>query len=144
LLKDLISGFISFSGLVSRKFLSDTDAFTKSLLSLRNECRIVKLVSLTLILLLAFSTSIYALAQSGADTYKLHCAACHGARGAGDTIFGKNLNLRDLRSDEVQKQSDGELAAVISKGKNRMPPFGRKLSAQQIVDVVKYIRSLKK
>jgi mono/diheme cytochrome c family protein len=44
----------------------------------------------------------------------------------------------------VQKQSDDELATIISKGKSKMPSFDRKLSKDQIADVVKYIRSLKK
>jgi cytochrome c6 len=86
----------------------------------------------------------YALADGGAVTYKEHCAACHGANGAGDTMLGKNLQMRPLASDEVQNKSDDELATIIGRGKNRMPPFDRKLSKDQIAAVVKYIRSLKK
>jgi len=88
--------------------------------------------------------STYTLADSGADAYKTKCSACHGANGAGDTMLGKNLKLRSLASAEVQKQSDDELAVIISKGKDKMPPYDRKLSKDQIADVVKYIRSLKK
>lgn len=94
--------------------------------------------------LLAFMFSTYALAEGGFDTYKSKCSACHGAHGAGDTMLGKNLKLRSLTSDEVQKQSDEELFAIISKGKNRMPSFERKLSKEQIEALVKYVRSLKK
>ncbi len=102
-------------------------------------------VSLAL-LLVALLVSKHALADSGADIYKAKCSACHGADGTGDTMLGKNLKLRSLTSDEVQKQSDDELAAIISKGKNKnkMPPFDRKLSQDQISGVVQYIRSLKK
>ena len=60
------------------------------------------------------------------------------------TMLGKHLKLRPLASPEVQKQSDNELVAIIGKGKNRMPPFDRKLSKDQIGDVLKHIRSLKK
>ena len=61
-------------------------------------------------------------------------------------MIGKNLKLRALGSDEVQKQSDEVLTEIISKGKgkNRMPSFERKLSKDQIADLVTYIRSLKK
>ena len=59
-------------------------------------------------------------------------------------MLGRNLKLRPLASDAVQKQSDDELTTIISKGKNRMPPFDHKLSKDQIRDVVKHIRSLKK
>ncbi len=88
--------------------------------------------------------SACALADNGADIYKTKCSACHGKNGAGDTMLGKNLKLRPLGSDDVQERSDDELFTIISKGKNRMPPFDRKLSKDQIHDVVKYIRSLKK
>jgi cytochrome c5 len=98
--------------------------------------------SLAVILAVLFST--YTLADSGADTYKTKCSACHGKNGAGDSMLGKNLKLRSLGSDEVQKRSDDELFTIISKGKNRMPPFDRKLSKDQIRDLVKYVRSLKK
>ena len=96
------------------------------------------------VILIALLFSTYALADSGADVYKTKCSACHGKNGAGDTMLGKNLKLRPLGSDEVQKRSDDELFAIISKGKNRMPPFDRKLSKDQIRDLVKYVRSLKK
>jgi len=61
-------------------------------------------------------------------------------------MIGKNLNLRALGSVDAQRQSDDELFTIISRGKNknRMPSFDRKLSKEQIRDVVKYIRTLKK
>jgi cytochrome c6 len=96
------------------------------------------------ILLLALLFSTYTFADSGAVTYKDHCSACHGSNGAGDTMLGKNLKLRSLASDEVQTKSDDDLARIISKGKGRMPAYDRKLSKDQIGDVAKYIRSLKK
>ena len=97
---------------------------------------------LTIILLvLVFST--YARADTGVEIYKERCSACHGATGKGDTIFGKNLKIRPLASPEVQSQSDSDLATIISKGKNRMPSFDRKLSKDQTREVIEYIRALK-
>jgi cytochrome c6 len=93
---------------------------------------------------LALLFSPYVLAENGADIYKTKCSACHGSHGAGDTMIGKNLKLRSLASPEVQKQSDEDLFTIVSKGKNRMPSFDRKLSKDQIEDLVKHIRSLKK
>ena len=83
-------------------------------------------------------------ADTGPDLYKAKCAMCHGADGSGNTPMGKRLQLRDLGSADVQKQSDSELTAIIDKGKGKMPSFGGKLSQPQINDLVKYIRSLKK
>ena len=96
------------------------------------------------VILLSLPFSTYTFADSGADVYKTKCSACHGKNGAGDSMLGKNLKLRPLASDEVQERSDDELFVIISKGKNRMPPFDRKLSKDQIRDLVKYIRLLKK
>ena len=95
------------------------------------------------VILLALLFSTYTFADNAADIYKTKCSACHGKNGAGDTMLGKNLKLRPLASDDVQKQSDDELFTIISKGKKRMPPFDRKLSKDQIRDLVKHIRSLK-
>jgi len=103
---------------------------------------VLNLFLVVLVLALIFSTCAFA--QSGADTYKAKCAMCHGANGAGDTVMGKNLKLRDLGSADVQKQSDDELATIIGKGKNKMPAFDGKLTKDQINDLVKYIRTLKK
>jgi mono/diheme cytochrome c family protein len=69
---------------------------------------------------------------------------CHGADGSGSTSMGKTMKLRDLGSADVQKQSDSDLKTIIDKGKNKMPPYGGKLSSTQIDDLVKFVRSLKK
>ena len=77
-------------------------------------------------------------------TYKSKCAMCHGANGSGDTPMGKSQKIRDLRSDEVQKQTDVELTKVIAGGKGKMPPYGKQLSTAQIEGLIAFIRTLKK
>jgi cytochrome c6 len=91
----------------------------------------------------AFSTWTFA-ADSGAELYKAKCASCHGAEGKGDTAMGKAMKVKDLASDEVQKQSDADVATIIEKGKKPMPGYEGKLTKDQINDVVKYLRTLKK
>ncbi len=88
-----------------------------------------------------FSTWSFA---DGGETFKAKCALCHGADGKGETGMGKSLKLRDLGSADVQKQSDAELNALITKGKGKMPAYDGKLSADQINELVKYVRGLKK
>jgi len=95
-------------------------------------------------MLVALLFSTYTFAETGAEIYKTRCSACHGANGAGDTMLGKNMKLRSLASPEVQQESDEDLIRITSKGRNKMPSYERKLSKEQIEDVVKYIRSLKK
>jgi cytochrome c5 len=101
----------------------------------------IDVIFLSAMLALLFST--FAFAESASDTYKKRCSACHGVRGAGETLLGKNLKLRPLGSSEVQDKSDAELTMIISKGKNKMPRFDDKLSKDQIHALVDYIRSLK-
>ena len=99
------------------------------------------LFGLTLMVGLSFAAQ----AQNGGEaTYKAKCAMCHGAEGKGDSPMGKKLNLRDLGSPEVQKQTDAELTTIISKGKGKMPPFEGKLTAEQIGQVLAHIRELGK
>src|SRR3982751_4305588 len=55
-------------------------------------------------------------ATKGAETYKTKCVACHGSDGGGNTPMGQRMKVRDLRSSEVQKQTDDELSAIITNG----------------------------
>ena len=62
--------------------------------------------------------------EAGATLYRQKtCATCHGADGSGNTPAGKSLKARDLRAEEVQKQSDDELASAIADGRGKMPAF---------------------
>jgi len=100
----------------------------------------------TFLVVLAFAMtfSTWSLAQGGADLFKTKCAACHGADGKGETTMGKKLGMKDLASPEIQSKSDADLETVITKGKDKMPAYEGKLTKEQIDDLVKYIRTLKK
>jgi cytochrome c6 len=82
--------------------------------------------------------------DDGGALYKTKCAACHGPDGKGETAIGKTNKIRDLASADVQKQSDDDLAGVIASGKGKMPGYAKSLKAEQIKDLVGYIRSLEK
>lgn len=96
------------------------------------------------------ASMVFVGAPAKADTaaaeaaYKAKCAVCHGADGKGETAIGKANKLRDLGSADVQKQSDDELAAIITNGKAKMPAYGKSLKPDQVKDLVTYIRSLAK
>jgi mono/diheme cytochrome c family protein len=82
--------------------------------------------------------------SDGGALFKTKCAMCHGPDGAGKTPMGQKLNVRDLRSAEVQKQPDADLMHVIGQGKAKMPAFGKSLSEERIKLLVTYIRELGK
>jgi mono/diheme cytochrome c family protein len=75
-------------------------------------------------------------------TFRTKCAMCHGPDGSGSAV-GKSMNVPDLRSPEVQKVSDAQLAQIISDGKGGMPSFKGSLSEDQVHSLVAYVRSLR-
>ena len=80
----------------------------------------------------------------GKDLFKAKCAACHGADASGNTPVGKNLKIRDLRSAEVQSQTDEQLSNIITKGKGKMPSYEKSLSQEQVNQLVAFIREMGK
>jgi cytochrome c6 len=82
--------------------------------------------------------------DDAAKTFKAKCVLCHADDGSGSSPTGKALKAKDLRSDEVQKKSDAELTATITKGQGKMPAFGSKLSPDMIKSLVAYIRAMAK
>jgi cytochrome c6 len=93
------------------------------------------------------SVALAACAQAqsdGAKVFKANCVLCHAADGSGNTAAGKALQAKDLRSEEVQKQSDAVLIDAITNGKGKMPAFGDRISPDEVKSLVGYIRTLKK
>jgi len=76
------------------------------------------------------------------NLYKAKCASCHAADGSGNTPAGKKLKTHDFRLPEVQKQSDAQLIEITTKGKDKMPAFEKKLTGEQIKQLIAYIREL--
>lgn len=83
----------------------------------------------------------------GEDLYKQHCKSCHGKEGYGDGTKANEIEteMRDLTSEEVQGQSDGELFYKAIIGRDEMPNFEKKIKDDE--DrwmVVNYMRDLAK
>ena len=100
--------------------------------------------SILLAAMMIFHASLLVAAGDAEATYKAKCAMCHGPDGAAATPTGKSLKIRDLRSPEVQKQSDADLNGIIDKGKNKMPAFGKSLKPDEITALVAFTRDLAK
>jgi mono/diheme cytochrome c family protein len=101
----------------------------------------LRLIPVGVLCYLALSTATQAQSDP-AKLYKANCVLCHSADGSGDSATGKAMHAKDLRSDEVQKQSDTELSDAIAKGKGKMPAFGAKLKPDDVTGLVAYIRGL--
>jgi cytochrome c6 len=107
---------------------------------MNNKRRLVALITIGILMSLAATTAF----AGSAELFKTKCAACHGADGSGQTPVGKTMKIRDLRSPEVQKQTDADLQKIITDGKLKMPAFKTKLSVADISSLVAYIRGTAK
>ena len=87
----------------------------------------------------------------GAKTFKKKCATCHGKDGKGDTKMGKKLKIKDLTDPKVQDAitDEGIIKQITNgskdkeTGKVKMPPMGKKLTAEQIKELVPVVRAFK-
>jgi mono/diheme cytochrome c family protein len=82
-----------------------------------------------------------AFAADGAATFKAKCAMCHGADG---TKENPGMGVKSLAGADIQKQSDADLTATVTKGKGKMPAYAGKLSDEDIKAVVAFVHTLKK
>jgi mono/diheme cytochrome c family protein len=80
---------------------------------------------------------------TGSTIFQANCLVCHGEDGSGSDV-GKSLHAADLRSSTVQTKSNAALAHFIDEGKGAMPAFKDRLDDQQVLDVVRYLRTLRK
>jgi mono/diheme cytochrome c family protein len=100
-------------------------------------------IAAVLIGLACASAGLAADAEQGKALYeKLNCKMCHSADGSASTPAGKQFKARDLRSPEVQGQSDDALAGIIRTGKNKMPAWKDKVNDAGVADLVAYVRKL--
>jgi mono/diheme cytochrome c family protein len=86
----------------------------------------------------AFGLTAYATEPHPSELFKQYCAKCHGENGKGDTPKGQQLMARDFTDAEWQAgESDSELIKSVTNGKEDMPPWGKKLTKEQIESLVK-------
>jgi mono/diheme cytochrome c family protein len=97
-----------------------------------------------LITALALFCTLPAQADDAAAVFKSKCAICHAADGSGNSPTGKAMKVPDLLSADAQKKTDADLDGIITNGKNKMPSYKDKLSADQIKQLVSFIRDLAK
>ncbi len=93
----------------------------------------------------AAATSIQAAnATAGKAAYDKSCKTCHGADGTPNPAIAKmmKVDMKDLKSSEIQGMSDADLMKVITEGKGKMKPVASASSSAP--DIVAYIRTWKK
>lgn len=74
------------------------------------------------------------------------CARCHGTDGRGKTVTGEMLEVPDFTDEKWWKEgkSGKRLVTSVTEGRDGMPPFGKKLSSEEIAALVAYVRRFNK
>ncbi len=83
---------------------------------------------------------------TGKELYGIYCTPCHGAAGKGDgPVAGKFVPTPvDISgAGHGSHHPDGDLFAVLTHGKNGMPPFRSDLTAGERWLIVAYLKTLK-
>jgi mono/diheme cytochrome c family protein len=102
----------------------------------------MRYILIVLALAASAATTWAADATAGKATYDKSCKGCHGPDGMPSAAMAKAMNLKDLKSPEVQAMSDADLKKIITEGKGKMKPVAS--AASSAPDLVAYLRSLKK
>ena len=75
--------------------------------------------------------------------YEKDCKECHGQNGAGGPVKlkdGTKLKVPSLREGHALRHSDAEFVKQITKGGDGMPAFADKLKAEEINELIKFLR----
>lgn len=114
-----------------------------------------RLLALAMIVMILPGSAWAASVKAGERLAKVKCVGCHGPTGAGDGIMLQSLGITTppLPWNDKTKMAaftDQQITEVITNGGKAinasplMPAFANQLSANQIADLLAYIRSLAK
>ena len=88
-------------------------------------------------------------AKNGEAIFIANCASCHGKKGMGNGVVGKQLNPLPANFTDVKRMgaiSDWELYNAVSQGgmtvglSPLMPAWGATLKDQEVRDVIVYVK----
>jgi cytochrome c6 len=83
-----------------------------------------------------FITAFVQAPPSGEKLYLANCKQCHGVDGTRGFFGAKNLKKSRLEDTSIIQQ--------INTGKGFMPSFRNKLTPDEIVEIVSYVKQLRK
>ena len=104
-------------------------------------------IILTILTLVCFSGAmgLAADAKAGKAAYEKACQSCHGPDGTPKEAIAKmmKVEMKDLKSAEVQEIKDEDMKKIITGGKGKMRPI-TSVSGAAVDDVAAYVHTLKK
>jgi mono/diheme cytochrome c family protein len=83
---------------------------------------------------------------TGKELFGIYCTPCHGAAGKGDGLVGKKFVPTPVdisATGPVSHYPEGDLYAILTHGKNGMPPFRSDLTARERWLLAAYLKTLK-
>lgn len=94
-------------------------------------------------LVLVAGLPLPATAAGRSENFQTYCVTCHGEDGKAQTDEGKKKKARDMTNKKWQDSvDDARLQKSITKGHDKMPAFGKKLSEDEIKALVKEVREI--
>ncbi len=84
-------------------------------------------------------------AAAGKAVFDKSCKTCHGADGTANPAIAKmmKVDIKDLKSAEVQGMSADAIKKIITDGTGKMKPV-KTVTGPAVDNVVAYVHSLKK
>jgi len=79
------------------------------------------------------------------STWEKECKSCHGTKGVGGPVKledGTKLKVPNLQEDRARRHPDSDYLKQITKGGDGMPAFEKKLTPEQMNDLIKFIREV--
>lgn len=108
----------------------------------------MKLTFKHLMLAAPLALAVVLAAAPVAENWENHCTKCHGEDGRGKTKAGRKLNVSDYTDAKVQAEmKDEDMIKATADGvkdkagKERMKGYKDELSADEIKELVTYVRA---
>jgi cytochrome c6 len=98
----------------------------------------VILLAVSFLTLALGSPALAADAALGAKVFSANCAACHMG---GNNVVMANKTLKKEALEQFSMYSADAITTQVTNGKNAMPAFGGRLSADEIANVAAYVLS---
>jgi len=99
-------------------------------------------VTILTLMAAAAAASLAADAKAGAAVYDRSCKGCHGANGTPSPGMAKAMNIKDMKSPDIQALSADDIKTIVTAGKGKMKPV-TSVTGNSVDDVVAYVKSLK-